>query len=181
MSSMTCPLVVEGGWGSSPPSAAEKRTDRRKLFTLFKPDKSSFLTSNTRSSQKAMPGRIRVNTSIVETTSQFETRFSGLLCEEGKYECASSHLCANHHTLISLQTNRSQHRPTRLDHSLYFYGNHVCNCLLLIAYGTRPGRRIYSRNTTKPERLLEPCSERSLAGGRGLTVSFQHNLTLMKR
>lgn len=36
------------------------------------------------------------------------------------------------------------------------------------------GEEKTTRNTTKPERLLEPCSERNLAGGRGLTVSVRH-------
>jgi len=64
--------------------------------------------------------------------------------------------------------------------ALHFSGSHVCNCLLsLIAYGTPSWAKIeptlfYKGNTTKPERLLEPCFERSLVGGRGLTVSFRH-------
>jgi hypothetical protein len=70
--------------------------------------------------------------------------------------------------------------------ALHFSGSHVCNCLLSsIAYGTPSWAKIIPTlsfdkgNTTKPERLLEPCFERSLAGGRGLTVSFQHACDLI--
>jgi hypothetical protein len=66
--------VVEGGWGSSPPSVAEKRTDRRKLFTLF--DTSSFLTDNTLSIQMATPGEDRTSTNTGPKKKPNSRRFS---------------------------------------------------------------------------------------------------------